>query len=285
MLNDQFIKDRLQNIEHFSYHSLINIQKMADIMYYEVSQARRNTSKNPLVKAGMKCFSQTDEDGITLEIISRINPTNKTYLEFGCGNGLENNTLILAAAGWNGAWVGGEEIAWNLSVAKDRLLFLKEWITLENIPTILKTVTDRLGIVDVVSLDLDGNDLHFAKCILENNIKPVLFIVEYNSKYPPEIIHTIPYNASHNWVDDDYFGASLGAFNLLFKRHDYSLVACNSQTGANAFFVNNQYISKFLDCPKDLRELYEPPRYYLYNKYGHRSSPKTIESIFQQPKI
>ena len=35
-------------------------------------------------------------------------------MEFGVGNGMENNTLALAALGWTGLWAGSEELAFNL---------------------------------------------------------------------------------------------------------------------------------------------------------------------------
>ena len=48
---------------------------------------------NPLTRNPYKFFSQSDEDGITLEILRRMQLTNGSFLEFGVGNGFENNTL------------------------------------------------------------------------------------------------------------------------------------------------------------------------------------------------
>ena len=63
---------------------------------------------NPLHRCGRKAFSQSDEDGITLEIIRRLALSRGCYAELGVGNGLENNTLVLAAIGWRGFWVGAQ---------------------------------------------------------------------------------------------------------------------------------------------------------------------------------
>jgi hypothetical protein len=283
MSDQQFANERLQNIAYATHHLLTRFQKLADQMFYEVSQKRRESDKNPLVRAGLKCFSQTDEDGITLEIINRINPANKTYLELGPGNGLENNTLILAALGWKGVWIGGEDLAWNYTVAQDRLLFIKQWVNVDVIPGLLATVNGWLGDIDVVSIDFDGNDFWIAQAMLEHGARPAVFIVEYSAKFPPEVVYTMPYNPTHEWDGSDYFGASLAAFNLLFQKHNYTLVACNSQTGANAFFVHTDHISKFDDCPRQLKDLYQPPRYFDYTNYGHEKSAKTVESLFTQP--
>src|ERR1041384_5411568 len=58
-----------------------------------------------LERYGFKVYSQNDEDGITQEIFSRIGTTSKTFVEFGVGNGLENNTLTLLLKGCNGRWI------------------------------------------------------------------------------------------------------------------------------------------------------------------------------------
>jgi hypothetical protein len=69
--------------------------------------------RNPLNKCGRKVFSQSDEDGITCEIIKRIGIERGVFAEFGIGNGLENNTIVLASLGWKGFWVGAERLAYN----------------------------------------------------------------------------------------------------------------------------------------------------------------------------
>lgn len=49
-----------------------------------------NQSSNPLNKFGAKVFSQTDEDGITLEITRRIfGEAPQFFWEFGVGDGTE----------------------------------------------------------------------------------------------------------------------------------------------------------------------------------------------------
>ncbi len=64
---------------------------------------------NPLslVPHGRKMFSQNDEDGIIIEIFRRIGTTNKTFVEFGCGDGIENNSYALLFQDWNGLWIDG----------------------------------------------------------------------------------------------------------------------------------------------------------------------------------
>ncbi len=42
-------------------------------------------------------FSQNGEDGIIAEIFSRIGSTNRVFVEFGAGDGSENNSAYLIA--------------------------------------------------------------------------------------------------------------------------------------------------------------------------------------------
>ena len=245
--------------------------------YYEDCQYKH---PNPLNHFGHKCFSQDDEDGITLEIIKRLNISKGTYAEFGVADGLENNTLILASLGWKGFWVSGGNLAFNYSNAKN-FKYIQAWITKDNISDLTQTGLNFLNIgqVDVASLDLDGNDYYFIESLLENNFKPKLFIVEYNSKFPPGIHFKIKYNERHIWKGDDYLGASITSFVELFSRFNYSLICCNSHTGVNAFFIQNEFLYLFKDIPKDISNIYVPPRYYVYNKYGHKLSSQLVEDI------
>ena len=234
---------------------------------------------NPLNKFGNKCFSQFDEDGITLEIIRRLGIDNGTYFEIGVGNGLENNTLILAALGWKGFWIGGEQLQFNYRPS-DKFFYVQQWVTLDNIKNLLNLGLSHINTdrVDVVSLDVDGNDIHFAEECLSHNIKPKLFIVEYNAKFIPPVKFQIDYNPTHNWNGDDYFGASLSSFVELFNKYGYQLVCCN-YTGANAFFVDSKYMHLFNDVPTNIMDIYSPPRYFLYDRWGHRSSSTVVEKI------
>jgi hypothetical protein len=246
---------------------------------YELKKAR---STNPLAKYGYKCFSQADEDGITMEIALRLGLSSKgTFCEFGVGDGTENNTLILLAAGWRGAWVGNDQLKFNEQADGSRLKYTKTWVTKENIVSIAKTNLEKLEATeyDLVSLDFDGNDLHLVEQLLQNGIQPSVFIVEYNAHFPPPIQFCVTYNPKHLYKGDDYFGASLQTFFDMFSTHGYTLVCCNLMTGANAFFIRNDCMTKFGDVPQDISKIYAPPSYYLLAQYGYKRSCKTISAL------
>ena len=244
--------------------------------------------KNPLNKFGKKCFSQTDEDGITIEILRRINCLEKgNFAEFGPGDGMENNTLILKSLGWKGFWVGGETLRIETN-SKNDFLFMKEFVTLKNIIHLAIKGKKHIGDkdLDLISFDLDGNDIYMVEELLKNNFKPKIFIVEYNGKFPPPVKWQITYNENHIWEGDDYFGASLTTFYEMFKSYDYKLVCCNTHTGSNAFFIRKDFESLFKDVPENLNDLYVSPRYFLHNVFGshsfsHPQSLKTVNKLFE----
>ena len=257
-------------------------KQLHDLQLLTYQQSLRNAAANPLNKSGEKYFSQFEEDGITLEILRRIEVKTGTFAEFGVGDGSENNTLILLASGYRGFWVGGEDLFFHCESARPRFAFLKRWIDRDNALIHLREGLDLIGSteLDVVSLDLDGNDIYVAEAILQNQTKPKLFIVEYNAKFPPPIRWMIEYDKDHHWGGDDYFGASLSSFNDLFAKHDYTLICCNC-SGVNAFFIRNDFLHYFEDVPKDIGKLFFAPRYYLFKSYGHTPSARTIERMLR----
>jgi hypothetical protein len=244
----------------------ITLMEIRELLRILEIRSLKETRPNPLNLFAQKCFSQTDEDGITLEILRRINCLDKgIFAEFGVGDGTENNTLILKALGWRGFWVGGGDLAFKINQPKEIFSYFKAWVTLDNIINLTKQGMSHLRTnkIDVISLDLDGNDIYFVEALLNEGIAPKLFIVEYNPKLPPPIRWKIEYDAQHIWNNDDYFGASLASYDDLFKRYSYQLVCCNSATGSNAFFVKNAFLDQFKDVPKNINEIYIPARHLV----------------------
>ena len=133
------------------------------------------------------------------------------------------------------------ELAFNLLSPK-RFRFLNAWVSLENVTGLIRQGLEDVGIqtLDVLSLDLDGNDYYLVREILSAGILPKLFILEYNAKFPSPIKWTIEYDVNHVWDVTDYQGASLAAFAELLSEFSYTVICCNAATGANAFFIRNE---------------------------------------------
>ena len=258
-----------------------SLSRRADMMVERYWAEKRAASLNPLVRAGQKYFSQSDEDGITLEILRRLGKGPGVFAEFGCGNGTENNSLILLMSGWRGAWIGGEDLKVQVPAASAKLRFVKDWVTAENCAALAAKGLPEGGIagVNFLSIDLDGNDLHITDALLRAGAKPDVLVVEYNGKFPPPIRFTIKYDPQHRWKSDDYQGASLQSYVDLLAPAGYRLVACNL-TGTNAFFVRREFDAQFSDVPEDAGKLFYPADYNWFVGRGHPVAARTIEQFF-----
>ena len=122
-------------------------------------------SLNPITSNPKRYFSQSDEDGILDVINSRLGITIGKIIEFGVGDGTENNSLALIANGWESYWIGGEDLGFTFPDSPKHH-FKQEWVTLDNLQELTNTALKQLKAsrlsLDVISLDLDGNDFHFV---------------------------------------------------------------------------------------------------------------------------
>jgi hypothetical protein len=242
---------------------------------------RDSTPHNPLLAYGAKYYSQHDEDGIIEELLRRIvDERIGTFLELGVGDGLENNTLNLLAKGWRGVWLGGQPLAFQTTGT--RLSFKQCWIDRDNVAALAHAALREHGIeqLDLLSLDLDGNDHAFCKQLLDSGLRPLVWIVEYNARFSPATRWVMPYNGGHQWDHTDYFGASLAAFHDLLDSAGYRLVACNL-TGVNAFFVRSDMAAHFPEVSAEWRRLYMPANYLLYPSFVHPPSLRTAQSLLE----
>jgi hypothetical protein len=242
----------------------------------------RYDNPKSLTRFGYKVYSQNDEDGIIRTIFQRIGATSNTFVEFGIGDGLENNTLALLFDGWTGLWIDGSAkhiaaIRQSLpqSVTNGDLKVVDAFITRDNINDLISNSIDRPEI-DLLSVDIDGNDYHVLKAI--TCVTPRVIVIEYNAKFRPPTSFCMDYDSSHIWTGGDCFGASL----KFLEEHlaGYALVGCNL-TGSNAFFVREDLVGDCFLEPFTAENHYEPARYYLSSApSGQLASFKAIEKSF-----
>jgi len=277
MTQEELINATYSGVIHALNH--LGVSQVLNSRQLEARQQAELQHANPLVRCSAKCYSQNGEDGIILEMIRRLalgHPLN--FVEFGVGNGLENNTVNLLFHGHRGAWVGGEDLAFALPKGGQRLHYTKTWITAENAVELYRQSCDKLGVdqADLFSLDLDGVDLYILEALLNSGQRPAIVICEYNGKFPPPVEFCIAYDPQHQWDGSDYFGASLASFNRSLSEAGYRLVGCDI-SGVNAFWVHERFAAAFSDVPSRIEDLYVAANYgYLY-RVGHSPSAKTIE--------
>jgi hypothetical protein len=242
--------------------------------------ARRVAPESPMV-SGYKVYSQGDEDGILADIFRRLRrPASAlTCIEIGCGDGRENNTTYLVAQGARAAWCDGsaakiEAIERALGGLEfSRLLVTQQFVDRDNIrPLVERSITFlNEPEPDLLSMDIDGNDLAVTQVALEA-CHPKVLCVEYNATFPPPRSVEMAYDSRFIWEEDDYYGASLQAW--VDALREYRLVAC-SLTGVNAFFVRRNLAEAFVEYPAAV--LYQPPQHRLIAlRGGHAPSLKWV---------
>lgn len=255
------------------------------LVLQEIDRLRSNPryqNEKCLMRCGYKIYSQNDEDGLIREIFNRVGVTNKLFVEFGVGDGLENNSLALLFDGWSGLWIEGSGHAssriqenFTNTLRSGRLKLIHSFITKDNIDGLISSAISEKEI-DFLSIDIDGNDFHIFKAI--SCISARVVAIEYNAKFRPPIQYCMDYDESYGWnLLDDCFGASLKSLEILFKEKGYCLVGCNL-LGINAFFVREDLVEdKFLE-PFSAEHHYEPARYDLSAfPSGHRPAYEALE--------
>lgn len=234
-----------------------------------------------LERHGYKAWSQQDEDGIIAEIFRRIGVVHRSFVEFGTGDGGENNTVALLAQGWRGLWVEGDSNCaasirhhFDPLVQTSLLQLSNAFVTRDNAADIVAAA--GLGPeIDLLSIDLDGNDYHVWESL--DQVSSRVVVIEYNAKFRPPADWVMPYDEKHAWDGTDNFGASLCAFDRLARAKGYRLVGCNL-TGANAFFVRADLARDLFFDPASPQLLFQPARYELRRGFtsGHPPSADTI---------
>ena len=238
-----------------------------------------------LNKFEYQVLSQNGEDGIIYEIFKRIGVKSKYFVEFGVGNGTENNSAYLLMQNWSGAWIEGSpqhcnemKIAYADLINTKRLQIKESFITKENIVALFQDLNIPYDL-DFLSIDIDGNDYWIWQEL--SQYKPRVLVIEYNASTGPHAEWVMPYNKGHVWngrTIGHYFGASLKSLEALGTQLGYVLVGCNL-TGANAFFVRTDLVTPSLfAAPFSAENHYEKPMYFLEKQLGHKRNHKLVNS-------
>ena len=188
-------------------------------------------------------LSQNEEDGITLALINLVDATNRRFLELGCGTNGGNTGFLVETFGWTGLMVDGSAEC----VARVARRFARYgvdtkavWITRDNVNQLARD-HHLEGEIDILSLDLDGNDYWVWKAI--EACSPRIVILEFNHEFGAERAVTVPYDTAFTRDKADpatkyYYGASLPAFEQLGREKGYRLIMVEP-SGVNAYLLRN----------------------------------------------
>ena len=211
--------------------------------YIELGKKKEPVS---IKDAGIRVFSQFEEDGLLLAIFGLIGHTNKTFADLGSSNGINSNCANLAINfGWKGIFIDGDldELNKGIEFYKNHPdtwihppRFKHGFIQRENINKLLLEA-EISGEIDLLSIDLDGNDYWIWDAI--EVISPRVVIIETHVEFGMNNI-VVPYNKDYSYPGKhkDYHGTSPVAMNKLANKLGYRLVGANSY-GFNTIYVKN----------------------------------------------
>lgn len=236
--------------------------------YYQKIAAPDASQKIAMRNAEFKVFSKYGGDGLLLYIFSLVGVTSRTFVEIGVEDGRECNTANLSLNfGWQGMIIDAdkerlesgkafyeEKLGKNFSKVK----IVSSFVDAGNINQLISN-NGISGEIDLLSIDIDGNDYWVWKAI--KAVNPRVVVIEYNASFGWDKSMTIKYSQTFdvNKTEPIYHGASLAALKKLANSMGYSLVACDSH-GIDAFFVRKDL------AQGKLAELFPKEAYYPHSQ-------------------
>ena len=199
--------------------------------------------------AEVKVFSQWGEDGILDYLFTKLGISKPRIVEFGVGEFKECNSRF--AAEFRNASVYMVDLNKNLvDIVENTEIYWKnslfpviDRITPDNISVHLDTAKSLMGGIDVLSIDIDGNDYWVLEAADLQSIQVV--VCEYNPIYGAEISCTISRQDNYDrakvhfsWL---HYGMSISAAVTLMARKGFTFIGSN-RVGNNAFFINNIFV-------------------------------------------
>ncbi len=257
----------------------INQRMLFNFYRYSISQGHRF----PLSDTGFRVYSQFEEDGILLYVFAAIGVEHKTFIDIGSGAGINSNCANFAVNfGWNGLFMDGnpENIekgrkyyANNPDTTLYPPTFVQAFIQRENINELIRDNDFAGGGVDLVSIDIDGNDYWIWDALTV--VEPRVVIIETHIEFGMDSI-VVPYDKDYSYPGKhpDYHGASPVAMEKLARKKGYRLVGANKY-GFNTIYVKNGIgedilpavsVEIILQHPrnKERRKLFEPIKDWEY---------------------
>lgn len=209
--------------------------------------------------------SQWGEDGIIEEIFKRIGTKNRTCVEFGAGPGkdLSNTWHLISSEGWRGILIEpNEELVakWKVEIGNHNARILNQFVDIQG-ENSLDRILSGLDVpknIDLISIDIDGDDYHIFKFL--SDYEPRVAIVEYNPTIPPQM------DLIQSPGEQDPYGASAGSMVKLAHEKGYRLAAL---TQTNCIFVHKNEFEKLNISEPKIEEVFDDASLtYLISSYG-----------------
>jgi hypothetical protein len=198
--------------------------------------------------AEVKVYSQWGEDGILDFLCEKLKISKPNVIELGSGDFQEcNSRFLFENRNANIFAVDAREdlnstVTRNNETWKSHLFSKQTWITPDNINALIVEANEIIGFVDILSIDLDGNDFWVLKNADLRGIRIV--VVEYNPLFGSTFNVTVPrddaFDRTIKHSSGLYYGASIQAFIELLRIKGFTFIGTN-RVGNNAFFVASEF--------------------------------------------
>jgi len=234
---------------------------MPTIIYKQKTHARADC--NWLQSHARSVTSQGGQDGIFQKIFEIIQPTSRFAVEFGGYDGKQMSNIhrLITEESWNGVFVEPDPQLFaqiKINNPYDRVIALNQFITWDGDDTFDK-IMSRIGAprdIDLVCIDIDGNDWHVWNAIETYRSKVVN--VEFNPTVSNDVYFVQCADPAVN------HGSSLLAFIELAQEKGYSLVCVE---GVDAVFVRNEYFGLFNIPDNSIDAMFDPVQTLLFQGY------------------
>jgi hypothetical protein len=219
------------------------------------NQAFLNITNNSIFPQNntLNIFTKNNEDGILLSIIRAVGCDNNFFLDIG------SNANLAFNQGWQGYFIDGNKQVLDrgryiykkhFTSTSDNFCFINSVVTVENINSIISQL-GSFSKIDLLCIDLDGNDYFIWEAI--NVINPKIVLVEVqvekgSSEFIPESDNDFELFESNTPK-----GASPLSMTQLAHKKGYELVSANKGC-FNLFFVKKEFLKdlKPIDVEKAL---------------------------------
>jgi hypothetical protein len=224
---------------------------------------------------GFRVFSQFDEDGVLLFLLAAGGLATRRFVDLGAGDCVHaSNCANLALnLGFDGLFVDANpaEVGYGVSFYTHHLdsrerppVFVTSFVTRENLNDLVAGAGFE-GEIDVLSIDVDGNDYWFWEAL--DCVQPRLVVIEAHTELGDEE-YVMPYSPQFDWQaasPETPIGASPAALIRLGARLGYRLVGSNLY-GFNLCFARNDVGVETLPTVS-LDDLF---RHGSYSRIGHQ---------------
>jgi hypothetical protein len=214
-------------------------------------------SDQKLLQCARNLTSISGEDGILEQIFATIAPVNRWCVEFGAWDGktYSNTYHLMTDEGWNGVFIEADSVKFQdlLATYRDnpRAKCLNCFVTFEGANS-LDNLLAKVGApkdLDLLSIDIDGNDYHVWESLVA--YQPRVVVIEFNQTIPSHVEFVQPRDMRVQQGNAPLSLVQLG------RKKGYELVCV---TDYNLIFVKANLAPAFAIADNSLARLRPPAK-------------------------